>query len=117
MWHLLADIHFDIRTLPRLQSFFNFYLEGFEQTRPKYVIFLGDTFDFRTGTDAHLHRVFSNYLTRERNISDSLWKSCCRACRVPEERCSYSCFCIMMSCILEYRLKLPDRFDGLSSQV
>lgn len=64
MWHLLADIHFDIRTLPRLQSFFSFYLERFEQTRPKHVIFLGDTFNVRTGTDAHLHRVFSDYLLR-----------------------------------------------------
>ena len=64
MWHLLADIHFDIRTLPRLQSFFNFYLQRFEQTRPKHVIFLGDTFNVRTGTDAHLHRVFSDYLLR-----------------------------------------------------
>ena len=64
MWHLLADIHFDIRTLPRLQSFFNFYFPRFEQTRPKHVIFLGDTFNVRTGTDAHLHRVFSDYLLR-----------------------------------------------------
>jgi hypothetical protein len=62
MWHLLADIHFDIKSLPRLQSFFNFYLKRFEQTCPKHVIFLGDTFNVRTGTDAHLHRVFSDYL-------------------------------------------------------
>lgn len=64
MWHLLADIHFDIKTLSRLQSFFNFYLARFEQTRPNHVIFLGDTFNVRTGTDAHLHRVFSDYLRR-----------------------------------------------------
>ncbi len=62
MWHLLADVHFDIKTLPRLQSFFNFYLERFEQTRPHHVIFLGDTFNVRNGTDTHLHRVFSDYL-------------------------------------------------------
>lgn len=64
MWHLLADIHFDIKNLARLQSFFNFYLVRFEQTRPNHVIFLGDTFNVRTGTDAHLHRVFSDYLRR-----------------------------------------------------
>ena len=64
MWHLLADIHFDIKNLSRLQSFFNFYLARFEQTRPSHVIFLGDTFNVRTGTDAHLHRVFSDYLRR-----------------------------------------------------
>lgn len=64
MWHLLADIHFDIKNLSRLQSFFNFYLARFEQTRPNHVIFLGDTFNVRTGTDAHLHRVFSDYLRR-----------------------------------------------------
>ena len=64
MWHLLADIHFDIKTLSRLQSFFNFYLARFEQSRPSHVIFLGDTFNVRTGTDAHLHRVFSDYLRR-----------------------------------------------------
>lgn len=64
MWHLLADIHFDIKNLSRLQSFFNFYLARFEQTRPDHVIFLGDTFNVRTGTDAHLHRVFSDYLRR-----------------------------------------------------
>lgn len=62
MWHLLADIHFDLKTLSRLQSFFTFYLARFEQTRPNHVIFLGDTFNVRTGTDAHLHRVFSDYL-------------------------------------------------------
>lgn len=64
MWHLLADIHFDIKNLSRLQSFFNFYLARFEQTRPDHVILLGDTFNVRTGTDAHLHRVFSDYLRR-----------------------------------------------------
>ena len=64
MWHLLADVHFDIRTLPRLQSFFNFYLKRLEQTGPQHVVFLGDTFNVRTGTDAHLHRVFSDYLLR-----------------------------------------------------
>lgn len=64
MWHLLADIHFDIKTLSRLESFFTFYLARFEQTRPNHVIFLGDTFNVRTGTDAHLHRVFSDYLRR-----------------------------------------------------
>lgn len=64
MWHLLADVHFDIKTLPRLQSFFDFYLKRFEQTRPSHVVFLGDTFNVRTGTDAHLHRVFSDYLRR-----------------------------------------------------
>jgi hypothetical protein len=71
MWHLLADIHFDIKTLPRLQSFFKFYFERFEQTRPKHVIFLGDTFNVRTGTDAHLHRVFSDYLRRMLDASQS----------------------------------------------
>jgi len=64
MWHLLADVHFDMKTLPRLKSFFNFYLERFKQTRPTHVIFLGDTFNVRTGTDAHLHRIFSDYLLR-----------------------------------------------------
>ena len=64
MWHLLAYIHFDIKTLPKLQSFFNSYLKRFEQTRPRHVIFLGDTFNVRNGTDTHLHRVFSDYLLR-----------------------------------------------------
>lgn len=64
MWHLLADVHFDIKTLPRLQSFFDFYLKRLEQTRPQHILFLGDTFNVRTGTDAHLHRVFSDYLLR-----------------------------------------------------
>ena len=49
---------------PRLKSFFDFYFKRFEQTRPKHVLLLGDTFDVRTGADTQLHRVFTDYLTQ-----------------------------------------------------
>lgn len=63
-WHFLADIHFDNKNLSRLQTFFDFYLARFELTKPRHVFFLGDTFNVRKGTDAHLHRVFSDILDR-----------------------------------------------------
>jgi hypothetical protein len=64
-WFLLADIHIAEKTLPRLDLFFNkFFFAEFEAQKPSQVLFLGDTFHIRGGTDPGHHRFFTEILER-----------------------------------------------------
>jgi hypothetical protein len=64
-WFLLADTHIAEKTLPRLNVFFNkFFFSEFEIYQPSQILFLGDTFHIRGGTDPTHHRFFTDILER-----------------------------------------------------
>lgn len=64
VWFLLADVHIHDRTLPRLEKFFGFFHEEFCEQQPSQVLFLGDIFHHRPGTDPAHHRFFTDILER-----------------------------------------------------
>ncbi|KAI5778063.1 P-loop containing nucleoside triphosphate hydrolase protein [Geopyxis carbonaria] len=70
-WFLLADVHFGPKTRTQLDKFFfDYFFSRFEEAQPSHVLFLGDTFNVRAGTDPQDHRVFTEILRR---MIDAPW--------------------------------------------
>ncbi|KAF8539207.1 P-loop containing nucleoside triphosphate hydrolase protein [Trichophaea hybrida] len=62
VWFLLADVHICDQTLPRLKKFFSFFQREFCEQQPSQVLFLGDVFNSRPGTDPAHHRFLTDIL-------------------------------------------------------